>query len=158
MFDADDTPPRESATAERRMRSRGSFQKPWQRHALLIMRVGTRRFQFAVGIATIIGTLGFAAAYVALHDWLGRGDLIAMMTWSLPLACAVAELMTALSARVPRASATLAFALFVPSGAILGGLWTLLVAVVVGSWILAFSFPVLWCWVAGGFLGGLAAA
>ena len=129
-----------------------------QPHTLFIMKVAQLRFQFVVGVTTVIAAVGYATTYVALHDWFGRGDLIAMMTWSLPLAFGVAVLMTALSARIARTSAALTFVLFAASGAILGVLWTVLVALVLGGWIAAFSFPVLWCWVAGGFLGGIAAA
>ncbi len=122
------------------------------------MTTEQRRLQLVVGVTTVITAVGYATSYVALHDWFGRGDLIAMMAWSLPLAFGVAVLMTALSARIPRASAALTFVLFAASGALLGVLWTVLVALVLGGWIVAFSFPVLWCWVTAGFLGGLAAA
>jgi MFS family permease len=122
------------------------------------MKVAQLRFPFVVGVTTVLAAVGYAATYVALHDWFGRGDLIALMTWSLPLAFGVAVLITALSARISRASAALTFVLCAVSGAMLGVLWTSLVALVLGGWIATFSFPVLWCWVAGGFLGGLAAA
>jgi hypothetical protein len=122
------------------------------------MRDVRLRFRLVVGVTTMIAALGFATAYVATHDWFGRGDLAAMAIWSLPLSFAASGLMTALSARISRRSTGFAFAVLVPSGAILGVLWTLLAATILGGWILAFSFPVLLCWVAGGFLGGIAAA
>lgn len=99
------------------------------------MTVAQIRFQLAVGITTMIAALEYATAYVALNDWFGRGDLIAMMTWSLPLAFGVPVFMTALSARISRAGLPLTFAVLAASGAILGALWTLLVALVLSVWI-----------------------
>jgi hypothetical protein len=50
------------------------------------------------------------------------------------------------------------FGILAGGGAIAGVLWTLGVALMLGGWIAAFSFTVLACWVAGGFLGGVTAA
>ena len=111
-----------------------------------------------VALATIITAVGSAAIYVALHDGFGRGDLAAMTTWTLPLAFAVSVVMRTLSSRFPNARKMLAYAMFVSAGAILGFLWTVVAALLLGGWIAAFSFPVLLCWVGGGFAGGVTAA
>jgi len=122
------------------------------------MKITQPRLRLAIGIATVLGAVGYAAAYVALHEWFGRGDLVAMMTWSLPFAIAVSVLMPALSARIPHARVALAFALCVAGGATVGFAWTLLASIMLGGMIYAFSFPVLLCWIAGGVLGGIIAA
>ncbi len=43
-------------------------------------------------------------------------------------------------------------------GVLTGVLWTFAAALILGGWIGAFSFPVLYCWAIGGLLGGLVAA
>ncbi|MCC6245942.1 MAG: hypothetical protein IT353_24125 [Gemmatimonadaceae bacterium] len=116
------------------------------------------RSRFIIGGTALLVSVGYAAAHVVMHDGFGRDDLPALVTWSLPLALGVAVVMNALSARVSRASAAATFVLYAASGAIVGLLWTLLVLLLLGDWIWTFSFPVLWCWVSGGFFGGLAAA
>ena len=126
-------------------------------HSPSTMKVAQLRFRLVVGVTTVIVAVGYAFAYVAHHDWFGVGDLIAMTTWSLPLAFGIAGFMPALSGRISRFSAPLSYSVFAASGVMLGFLWAVLVALVLGGWIAAFSFPVLWCWVVGGFFGGLAA-
>lgn len=116
------------------------------------------RSRFIIGGTALLVSVGYAAVYVAMHDGFGRDDLPALVIWSLPLALGVAVIMNALSARITRASAAVTFVLCAASGAIVGFLWTVLVLLVLGDSIWTFSVPVLWCWVSGGFIGGLAAA
>ena len=110
------------------------------------------------GLISIGGAVISAALYLSLNDWFGSGDLPAMFVWSLPLGAMVAF---SLGRALPRFAAwrprsrTAALAAI---GAFIGALWTFAAALLLGGWIGAFSFPVLYCWVAGGLLGGLAAA
>jgi hypothetical protein len=104
---------------------------------------------FAVGIAT---------TYLATNNWFGAGDLPAMVIWSLPLVLlAYFSFRTATRRMVslPEGVRYLALPLI---GALLGIITTGLASLILGPWILAFSFPVLFCWVVAGFLGGVVAA
>ena len=111
------------------------------------------RLRLVVGVATEIGALAAAASYIAAHQWFGRNDLPAMATWSLPLALATSWLLAALAPRLSRGGTAMAFITCVAVGAIAGVIWSVVVAVILGPWIAAFSFPVLMSWTAGGLLG-----
>ncbi|MEP6620910.1 MAG: hypothetical protein ABJE47_16415 [bacterium] len=119
---------------------------------------GSRSFKWLVGIGTLSGALGVALAYVASNDWFGSGDLRAMVFWSLPPAVLVAALAAPVARRLNRSGAFLHYLVLVPLGAAVGFLWTVCAAMLLGGWIATFSFPVLFCWVGGGVLGGIAAA
>lgn len=116
------------------------------------------RSRWLVGLVTEFVAVAAAASYVATHDGFGRGDLIAMATWSLPLALATAWAMTIVSRRIVARGMATTFVVLAVVGALVGALWSLVAALVLGPWIAAFSFPVLSCWIAGGLLGGITAA
>jgi hypothetical protein len=81
-----------------------------------------------------------------------------MIFWSLPLGIITAVTVGVLSRRLAVAKARWHYVALVPIGAILGLAWTIVVAFILGGWIGAFSFPVLFCWVFGGVSAGIAAA
>jgi hypothetical protein len=110
------------------------------------------------GFTTTLGAVGAAVCYLAANSWFGSGDLPAMVFWSAPLGGLVAMAVRMLSPLLDRARRAWRFAAFAILGGILGYLWTVAVALILGGWIAAFSFPVLFCWMAGGILGGTAAA
>jgi peptidoglycan/LPS O-acetylase OafA/YrhL len=109
-------------------------------------------------IISIISAVAAAALYLSFNDWFGSGDLVAMFFWSLPLGALVWFAMRRAGPRFanrrPRAQSAALGAI----GALTGFLWTFLAALILGGWIGAFIFPVLYCWTLGGLLGGLAAA
>lgn len=117
-----------------------------------------RNSALLAGVVAVAGAVAAAVAYVAVNGWFGAGDLPAMIVWSLPLGIIAAVTVGALSRRLAGAKARWHYAAFVPIGVILGVAWTILVAFIMGGWIGAFSFPVLFCWVFGGVSAGVAAA
>ncbi len=110
------------------------------------------------GVISVLGAFSAAVLYLAANAWFGAGDLFAMFLWSLPLGLIVAVTAGFLVPRLSLGHAVTRYALLLPLGGLLGFLWTAVAAVLLGGWIGAFSFPVLFCWVAGGLLGGIAAA
>jgi hypothetical protein len=120
--------------------------------------MGVRHSNWVVGLATLSSSIGVAVAYLATNHWFGSGDLPAMAIWSLPLAAMVAVLTGGLTRASVAAQAWLRYPLLVALGAVLGFLWTVIAAILLGGWIGAFSFPVLFCWVAAGVTGGITAA
>jgi hypothetical protein len=117
-----------------------------------------RRPIWLAGVISALGALSAAALYLAANAWFGAGDLFAMFLWSIPLGLIVAVTTGFVSPRLSGVSAFTRYALLLPLGGLLGFLWTALAALLLGGWIGAFSFPVFFCWVAGGLLGGIAAA
>ena len=110
------------------------------------------------GVVAIVGAVGAAVVYLASNAWFGAGDLPAMIFWSLPLGIIIAVTVGVLSRRLAIARTRWHYVAFVPIGAILGFVWTIAAAFILGGWIGAFSFPVLFCWIFGGVSGGIAAA
>jgi hypothetical protein len=101
-----------------------------------------------------------AAAYVAANRGFGVGDLGAMLLWSLPLGglvALVARVPARLASRHPWQALLAAYAAAVALGLLVGVLWTVAAASLLGPWIGAFSFPVLACWVLGAVVGLVAA-
>jgi lysylphosphatidylglycerol synthetase-like protein (DUF2156 family) len=117
-----------------------------------------RNSALLAGVVAVVGALLAAAAYLATNAWFGAGDLPAMIFWSLPLGLMIAATLSVLSRRLARTRTRWHYVALVPIGATIGFSWTIAAAFILGGWIGAFSFPVLFCWVFGGVLGGIAAA
>ncbi len=110
------------------------------------------------GAISVLGAIGAAVLYLATNAWFGAGDLQAMLIWSLPLGLVMTVASHRLSRRLSNAGTSLRYATLMLSGGLLGFLWTVVATLLLGAWIGAFSFPVLFCWITGGFMGGIAAA
>lgn len=115
-------------------------------------------FRFIVGLATEIGALAAATSYVAAHQGFGRGDLPALAFWSVPLMLGLALLLPRLARRFSTAGAAVTSLVMIAAGIFAGLLWSIAAALILGPWIAAFSFPLLFVWTAGGLLGGVTAA
>lgn len=102
---------------------------------------------YAVAFAVAIGLL-------ALQDWFGSGDLQALAFWTAPLAVGIGLL----ALPVSRLRRTIGVPLAVVGGPALGFAFTFMVAVFLGPWFGAFSFPPLYCWMAAALTGLLVAA
>lgn len=92
---------------------------------------------------------GLAAAHVAAHGGLGAGDLSGFAFWSLLLALPAYAVLRVFDRRsatwLPGPTYLAAAAL----GTLAGVASTVVVALVLGGWIGAFSFPVFLCWLVG---------
>lgn len=128
-----------------------------KQHILSNVSESQNRYRLLIALATEVAAVASAASYVAVHQWFGRGDLAAMATWSSPLALGVAVVIPVVARRVSRLGIAPALLTLLGAGVMLGVLWTGAVAMILGGWIATFSFPVLVCWTAGGFFGGVTA-
>ncbi len=88
-----------------------------------------------------------AIAYLASNRWFGAGDLSAMAVWSLPLGAIAALVSLPLGSTPKNRRALLRYLLPLVGGPLVGISWTYFAALLLGGWIGAFSFPVLFCWV-----------
>lgn len=100
---------------------------------------------------------GSAVAYLATNEWFGAGDLAAMAVYTAPLA-ALIFLFVRASWFQDRLTTVARYVVAVAAGLLLGMAWTVIVAILLGGWILAFSFPVAVCWLFGGVCGAVAGA
>ena len=108
-------------------------------------------FLFALGIA-----------YVAVGFFTFRGpfgifpDLSSFTFFTVPFTILISLALTQLSSHLQHGAAKY---LIVPLvGAVLGFIWTLFAAIILGPWFGAYSFPVIACWVLSGTAAGVAAA
>ena len=116
-----------------------------------------RRVPAVAAISSEAFAVGTAARYLAANDWFGVEDLPALVAWSVPLAALVYFSFRAATRRMAAPTA-LPYLVLPLIGAVLGFLWTIFVSLILGGWIIAFSFPVLVCWVLAGLLAGVVAA
>jgi len=129
-----------------------------KQHTLLHVNHLTFRSPWLIGLATEVTAVTAAGSYVAAHDGFGRNDLAAMATWSVPLAVATATVTGRLARRRTGQRVTPNFLLLLSVGALIGIVWSIAAALLLGAWIAAFSFPVLICWVAASAVGASTAA
>jgi hypothetical protein len=84
-----------------------------------------------------------AGAWVVSHDGFGAGDIAALLLWSLPLGVGVALASLAIRKTWQPSSSLLRVVVAAALGALLGSVWTLAIAWMMGPWFGTFSFPVL---------------
>ena len=117
-----------------------------------------RSHALIAGVTATLGAILAAILYLAANRWFGAGDLSSMVIWSLPLGVLVGLAVRLVAARFTRAGRLWRFAALVAIGGGIGLVWTIAAGLILGAWIGAFSFPVLFCWFAGGLLGGVVGA
>lgn len=123
-------------------------------------RTGTLKHCTAAlaALVAVLASVAVAVAYLATNQWFGVGDLPGMLIWSLPLGALIYLCFRPLVARLGESRALWRYAALVMVGGVLGIVWTVATMLILGGWIMAFSFPVPFCWVAAGLLAGIAAA
>lgn len=93
-------------------------------------------------VTVVIVALAEAGCWVTVHEGFGMGDLFALALWSLPLGGVTASAGFVLrSAARPKGALRVFVAIAL--GALMGVLWTLLMAHMMEPWFGTFSFPVL---------------
>jgi hypothetical protein len=101
----------------------------------------------AVAFAVVSWSL--AAAYVAAHRGFGSGDLPGFAFWSVLLALPAYAVLRVFDRRSTAWRPAPTYLAAAALGTLAGVASTLLVALILGGWIGAFSFPVFLCWLAG---------
>ena len=86
-----------------------------------------------------------------LQEWFGKGDIYSFLFWTTPLAVGLAASGKAILSilNTDKVYFRVVFALFI-SGLISYG-WIYFVYLILGLWINAFSFPILYPWIVGNF-------
>ena len=109
---------------------------------------------FGTGASTIGIAVLAARAFIALNPppW-EVTEYAAFALWSVPLAIVVVLLSGPLRRRLVAFSGFLRVAVACIAGLLAGGGCAFTGYFVTGGWILAYDFPVLYCWVAGAAVG-----
>ena len=124
-----------------------------QRAARIVnMRVLRTPALVAAVIASILAPIA-AAVYVRAHDGFGAGDIRAFAVWSVGLGLFVAASIQLVYRRAVRLSRISRATLGAAWGAVSGILFTYTLALGMGPSIGAFSFPILYLWVAAAAVG-----
>ncbi len=92
---------------------------------------------------------GVAAGYVAAHDGFGSGDLPGFAFWSLLLALPAYPILRIFDRRSANWSTASTYLAVAVLGTLAALASTSAVALIIGGWIGAFSFPVFFCWLTG---------
>ena len=101
----------------------------------------------------LCGSILVALAMIAQHKGFGASDAWPFLIWSVPFSMGLAILILWLIKLFSRFSPYFSYVIAVILGALSGVLWTSVVGVWLGPWLMAFSFPVSVCWMAGGASG-----
>jgi hypothetical protein len=107
-----------------------------------------------VAIATVLIAVGIAAVF-ATANTRSLNELPGFFVWSIPLGATIG-----LFARQPRLPRLPAFARAIATallGLAAGLVSTMLGWAIMGGWMLAWNFPVLYCWTLAGVIGALSA-
>lgn len=103
-----------------------------------------------IATACFLTSAATAIAHIGLNKGFGRGDFGPYLFWTTVFSL----LLAALPGRARRVmEGRFRYVMAITGGGLAGLLWTIVVAYLLGPWFGAFSFPVLFCWVAGGVAG-----
>jgi predicted membrane protein len=113
-------------------------------------RTPTFLISVITGVVSIVLSFLAAICFLAANSWFGAGDLTSFAQWSIMFA--VVSVCVAVIVRVTllRRSAALRYFLAAFCGLVTGYAFTWVVALLLGPWFRAFSFPVLYCWMLAG--------
>ena len=90
-----------------------------------------------------------AVAFLASNDWFGKGDLRSFWIWTAMLSVPVVIIAMISGRLLAKLNPVVAIVPSAAIGAALGYGSTVVVWKMLGPWFGAFSFPVLYCWIAG---------
>ena len=123
-------------------------------HSLESQFVSSRQAMLlCTGAVCLIASVLVAVLMVALQGGFGAGDMWSFLFWTLPFAVGMAVVGSLSMKLFCRLSFFIRYSVAALSGGLLGFIWTFIVALVLGPWFGAFSFPVLLIWAAGGASG-----
>jgi hypothetical protein len=113
---------------------------------------GRLRTTLRAGGFALLASCGLALGIVFAGGGFGTADLSAFVAWTLPFSLAIGAVAAALAARLSRAGPVVALVVAALLAAFAAVLWTIVVGLLL-QFVLAFSFPVFPCWLAGGGAG-----
>ncbi|WP_201981277.1 DUF6843 domain-containing protein [Hymenobacter rubidus] len=105
--------------------------------------------QAAGMLLNITGSLAIVMGFLARQNWFGSGDTEAFLYWTAPLVAGVAAISPLILRILPSFPVGLRALLLVVIAAGIAFGWVYGVALLLGPWMGAFSFPVLYPWVGG---------
>ncbi len=116
------------------------------------------RQRWATAALCALLSLGLAMTYVAWQEGFGAGDLTAMLIWSVPLGVLLSRLFAVVRRWLPGRTLTRRALILALTGVVAALGWTMGLAMLLGGWLLAFSFPVGPIWIIASAVSGVFAA
>lgn len=115
--------------------------------------MGKARYLVGAIVAGLLGaTVAVLVAFLAVanNEWFGADDVRAFAFWSVPFVVLLSVVALLARGWLQRSPGPRRFVLAALLGIFSGVVWTLAVALVMGPWVGAFSFPILYLWIFGG--------
>jgi hypothetical protein len=109
-------------------------------------------------VTNLFVSCSVAIAFINMNQGFGSSDLWTFIFWTIPFVGLMAGITSPSIKLYRRLSFAIRLIVAVIIGALVGFLWTYIVATFLGPWFRAFSFPVLYCWIVGGISAMVAAA
>jgi hypothetical protein len=104
------------------------------------------------GLINILTCLIALTIVLFRQDWFGKGDTYAFIFWTVPLAVGLAVTGRTIVYLFRTSSYLLRLLFIILISGLLSFGWAYCVALVLGPWIGAFSFPILYLWIGGSIL------
>lgn len=123
--------------------------------AMKLSYTSSSKLLFLPGLVCFGISIFIATVQVALNRAYGISDLMPFSLWTLPFAGIVVLIKVSLTNSLRSLPVSAHYFLAVTGGAVIGLLWSTIIAFVLGPWSATFSFAVLPCWIAGGAGGTL---
>lgn len=107
--------------------------------------------KFLSGLVNIVICLVTVTIILYLQDWFGKGDIYALIFWTIPLsvALAVSGVTIVSILKTDKTILRILFILFL--SALIAYGWIYFVSLILGPWFNSFSFPVFYLWTIGNF-------
>ena len=105
--------------------------------------------KFLSGLLNTIACAISVTVILYRHDWFGKGDVYAIIFWTIPLVISLAVSGGTIVNVVKTNKFILSIPIILIVSSIISYFWVHFVFLVVGPWINAFSFPVFYLWTIG---------
>lgn len=114
------------------------------------------RVRITVAVWSYATSVLIAIIWFSKQDWFGINDLKGFSIISIGFAFGASLLGTRIATIVRSKSRTLKYSIGVIAGVLYGTASVMALTLLIGMWILAFSFPIILCWGMGGIFGFVA--
>jgi len=114
------------------------------------------RIRITVAVWSYVAAVSMATVWLGKQDWFGISDLKGFSIISIGFAFGASLLGTKIATIVRSKSGILKYSIGVIAGVLYGAASVMALTLLIGMWILAFSYPVILCWGMGGVFGFVA--
>lgn len=111
------------------------------------------RIRISVAVWSYVTSVLMATIWLGKQDWFGVSDLKGFSIISIVFALGISLLGAKIATVVKCKSGIIKYSVAMIIGVLYGFASIVVLFLIIGTWILAYSFPITFCWVMGGVLG-----